>query len=449
MIAESQAVIHMQANTQAKQTICLLNDSFPPLIDGVANAVVNYARQISESGYKAMVITPNHPDADDGRFPYPVVRYPSIDIRERIGYLAGVPFSPEVANRISQEKVALLHSHCPIVSTLLARQLRQIVDAPLVMTYHTKFDIEITNILHSKLLQSGSRKALVQNISACDEVWVVSQGAGENLRALGYEGEYIVMPNGVDLPCGAVPEAQVRAATDGFDLPCGVPVFLFVGRMQWYKGQKIILDALARLAAAQKDFRMVFVGTGADYEAIQAYAQTCAISEKCIFTGAIQDREVLRAWYSRADLFLFPSTFDTNGLVVREAAASCVASVLIRGSCASEGITDGRNGFLIEEDPQSLFACLLPLCDNADAMRQAGQAAAKEVYVSWETAVTAAMARYEIVIDRYKSGGYPSHRQPMEVLLKANGDLMEELGNLIPLRKQIYQRIKARMPENL
>lgn len=424
-----------------EQTICLLNDSFPPLIDGVANTVVNYAQQLTDGGDKAIVITPNHPDAEDGRFPYPVVRYPSIDIRDKIGYLAGVPFSPEVASRISGENVALLHSHCPIVSTILARQLRQIVDAPLVLTYHTKFDIEITNILHNKLLQSGSRKALVKNIGACDEVWVVSQGAGENLRELGYEGDYIVMPNGVDLPCGKADSADITQATAGLDLPEGVPMFLFVGRMQWYKGQRIILDALARLAADGRDFRMVFIGSGADEGEIRAYAQDCGIGEKCVFTGAIPDRSVLRAWYSRADLFLFPSTFDTNGLVVREAAACSVASVLIQDSCAAEGITDGRNGFLIHENADSLHACLLPLMDNQERMREAGALAEKEIYISWHTAVAAARERYEIVIDRYKSGDYPSRRQPMEVFLKANGELMEDLGHLITLRRQIHQHI--------
>lgn len=424
-----------------EQTICLLNDSFPPLIDGVANTVVNYAQQITNSGGKAIVITPNHPEAEDGRFSYPVVRYPSIDIREKIGYLAGVPFSPEVASRISRENVALLHSHCPIVSTILARQLRQIVDAPLVLTYHTKFDIEITNILHSKLLQSGSRKALANNISACDEVWVVSRGAGENLRELGYEGDYIVMPNGVDLPCGKADPADIARATAGFDLPEDIPMFLFVGRMQWYKGQRIILDALARLAADGRDFRMVFIGSGADETDIRDYAQDCGIGEKCFFTGAIPDRSVLRAWYSRADLFLFPSTFDTNGLVVREAAACSVASVLIQDSCAAEGITDGRNGFLIQENAGSLYACLLPLMDNREQMRRAGALAEKEIYISWHTAVAAARERYEIVIDRYKSGAYPSRRQPMEVFLKANGELMEDLGHLITLRRQIHQHI--------
>ena len=79
---------------------------------------------------------------------------------------------------------------------------------------------------------------------------------------------------------------------------------------------------------------------------------------KCIFTGPVYDRDALRAWNTRADLFLFPSTFDTNGLVVREAAACGLASVLIEGSCAAEGITDGRNGFIIEETPEALAALL-------------------------------------------------------------------------------------------
>ena len=40
-----------------KRTICLLNDSFPPEIDGVANAVVNYAKNITKSGENAIVVT--------------------------------------------------------------------------------------------------------------------------------------------------------------------------------------------------------------------------------------------------------------------------------------------------------------------------------------------------------------------------------------------------------
>ena len=162
----------------SNSTICLLNDSFPPLIDGVANAVTNYAEQITERGGRAIVATPAHPQANDENFPYPVIRYPSVDLRKKTGYMAGIPFSPETARRISKENIALLHSHCPIVSTLLARELRQLTDAPLVLTNHTKFDIDIANAVPGKALQHGSIRALLENINACDEVWTVSKGAG-------------------------------------------------------------------------------------------------------------------------------------------------------------------------------------------------------------------------------------------------------------------------------
>ena len=51
-------------------SVCLLNDSFPPLIDGVENAVVNYARCMTQKGINAVVATPSYPGADDRlRFP--------------------------------------------------------------------------------------------------------------------------------------------------------------------------------------------------------------------------------------------------------------------------------------------------------------------------------------------------------------------------------------------
>lgn len=416
------------------QTICLLNDSFPPLIDGVANTVKNYADQLPVIGRKTIVVTPSYPEADDGKFPYPVVRYPSICTPIFEGYPAGIPFSPEVAGRVKNKNVRLLHSHCPIMSTFMARQLRQIIDAPIVFTYHTKFDIDIAHITGNRALQHACKKAIVANITACDEVWAVSQGAGENLRSLGYEGDYIVMPNGVDMPLGQSSEKQIANATKGFDLPAGMPVYLFVGRMMWYKGIRIILDALAKLKVQGKAFRMVFIGKGDDYEQIVSYAREISISDRCLFVGTIHDREQLRAWYSRADLFLFPSTYDTNGLVVREAAACNVASVLVKGSCAAEGITDGRNGFLIEETADSMAECLSSL--TAEKMAAAGENAAKEIYLSWQSAVAMAAERYDIVIDRYKSRQYHRSLKPMEGIMKLNGELMEALAKLSSVRHE-------------
>lgn len=411
-------------------TICLLNDSFPPIIDGVANAVVNYADIIEKNHGHSIVVTPEMPGSDDSIYDFPIIRYPSIDTRKLVGYMTGYPFSPEAAYRLREEKAEVLHTHCPIISALLARQLHESMDLPLILTWHTKYDIDIANAIKSKVLQEGALQALLRNVNACDEVWTVSKGAGENLRSIGYEGEYIVMPNGVDLPHERVSDSLIFETTSGYDLPDGVPCYLFIGRLMWYKGLRIILDALARLDSQGTDFRMVFIGAGGDEAEVKAYTAELGLDSKVIFTGAVSDREKLRAWYSRADLFLFPSTFDTNGLVVREAAANDTASVIIRDSCASEGIEDGRNGFLIEENAVSLAARLTELAGEPERVRSVGENAGSEIYISWTDAVAHAYDRYEVVIDRYKSGFYGVHDPVRGSWMQSQGELMQILGGV-------------------
>ena len=428
-----------------KLNVCLINDSFPPAIDGVANAVTNYAQIINKEYGRAAVVTPFYPDADDSAFAFPVIRYPSVDTTKAVGYRAGIPFSPEVMNRLEGENFNLIHSHCPITSTILARSLRDRIHVPLVFTYHTKFDIDIANAVKSRLLREEAARLLVENIAACDEVWTVSRGAGENLRRLGYEGDYLVMPNGVDLPRGRVTHEAIASACQGFDLPKDIPVYLFVGRIRWYKGLRIILEGLAQHKAAGNNFRMVFVGEGSDMEEVRAYASELGIGGQCIYTGAIRDREALRAWYCRADLFLFPSTFDTNGLVVREAAACGLPAVLVRGSCAAEDVTDGRNGFLIAENAESLSSLLARL--RPEEIRQVGRNAQAELYLSWEDAVKNAAARYEVVIDRYRSGLYPVKHRPMEHVLRQGGELMEDFARLHDSLRSFGDKLRDRLDE--
>ena len=426
---------------KTKPTICLLNDSFPPIIDGVSNAVLNYARIIEKNHSHSLVLTPNVPGSDDSGYDFPVVRYPSIDTRDLIGYVAGYPFSPEAAHEIENQHVSVLHTHCPISSCLLGRALSEAYSLPLILTWHTKYDIDIANAVKGKLLMKGALQALLRNVNACDEIWTVSDGAGKNLRSIGYEGEYIVMPNGVDLPREKVSEEFMHEVTVDLDLPQEVPCFLFIGRLMWYKGLRIILDALKSLEIRGRDFRMVFVGGGGDEREIKAYTEELGLDHKVFFTGAIYDRDKLRAWYRRADLFLFPSTFDTNGLVVREAAASDTASVIVADSCASEGVTDGQNGFLIEENSESLAEKLTALCEQPECMKTVGKGAGDELYISWEDAVARAYDRYEVVIDNYKSGVYGKHDPLRGSLMQSQGELMQFLGDIDATGKNLKQDI--------
>ena len=384
-------------------SVCLLNDSFPPQIDGVANAVLNYARIIQSGPGSSVVGVPDYPGTVDS-YPFPVVRYPSFDTTRLVGYRAGYPFSPRAMDALAAFHPDIIHSHCPVMSTVMARALRERLDIPVVFTYHTKFDIDIRRALYGHLLQQTAIRLLVDNISACDEVWVVSRGAGENLRSLGYQGDYIVMENGVDFPRGPADPERCEALRRELSLPPDVPVYLFVGRMMWYKGIRIILEALAALRRRGRDFRMLLVGDGMERREMEQLTRELRLDDICLFTGAVRDREKLRAYFSLRDLFLFPSTFDTNGIVVREAAACGTTSVLVRGSCAAEDVTEDVNALLIEENAASLAALLERVGADRPALRALGQRALEQLYLSWEDSVARAYARYGTVLDHYRRG---------------------------------------------
>ena len=207
--------------------VCLMNDSFPPVIDGVSNCVQNYADVIErELGY-ALVCTPSYPQAQDN-YLYPVLRYPSFSLSRDFGYRAGMPFSRKTIQQLRQWPMDVIHVHCPIMSMVLARTLRELVHRPIILTYHSKFDMDIQQDISSPTVQEMATSAILANIEAADAVWTVSEGASRSLRALGYTGQYRVMQNGVDLPLGAADPEAIRTVNTELGLSPDTPLLLFI-----------------------------------------------------------------------------------------------------------------------------------------------------------------------------------------------------------------------------
>ncbi len=402
--------------------ILLANDNFPPMYDGVVNTVVNYARILQANHGETMVATPFYPNVED-EYPFSVLRYNSLDTEKLVGYRTGDPFDAAALREIREFQPDVIHSHCPMASMLMARESRELTGAPVILTYHTKFDIDVKRAVKLGVLQDAIIEALVENVSAADEVWAVNRGAGENLKHLGYARDYILMPNGVDLPREAAPEKAQHALDETWGLSREEPLFLFVGRMMWYKGLRITLDGLKGLMERGYSFRMAFVGDGDDMDAVQQYAKDLGVADRCIFPGSIRDRELLRAWYSRADLFLLPSVFDNNPLVVKEAAACGTASVLVEGSSSAEGVTDGVNAILIPEDGTAMTAALERIARDRSLAVRLGKGAARDLYVSWDESIARAARRYEEVLAAKQRGELSPHPAKYDRVFGAYSEL--------------------------
>ena len=379
--------------------IGLFNESFPPIIDGVSNVVVNYARVVHEKHGESVVVTPRYKNVTDN-YPFKVIRYTSLPTeRTCISYRTDIPFSVPLIRQIQKENLNIIHVHSPFTAALLARNVNIGHKVPVIMTYHTKFSTEFEYTLKKKVLCKVAAEFVTNNFNYADEVWTVSKGAADSLRELGYKGETRVMVNGSDITLDPVSPEIMRRVQAETAIASSELVFMYCGRMQWYKNIKLIIDALVKVKAAGVRFKMIFVGNGPERDEMIDYTRKGGLSTSTMFPGAIHDRELLKGYFTLADLFLFPSTFDTAGLVVMEAAACRTPSVLVKDSCASEIVTDGRNGFISEENPDAFAAKILDAVHDREFLAQTGELSAKEVYLSWDDAVANAYKRYEEIYD--------------------------------------------------
>ena len=93
--------------------VCLLNESFPPVIDGVVNVMMNYADyMMRDHGAKVEVGTPEYPDGKYDDYPYPVIAYPSFDTASLTnGYRAGNPLVEKAVTKLAEFKPDIIHAH--------------------------------------------------------------------------------------------------------------------------------------------------------------------------------------------------------------------------------------------------------------------------------------------------------------------------------------------------
>lgn len=391
--------------------VAIGTEAFPPVIDGISTVAKCYADIINsrDDMGSAVVVTPQNPRVEPYRHPYKIYMYKSLFTFGE-GYPVGWPFKEQFARDIIAMDFDILHSHCPIATSYFFRRINRLHRIPQVLTYHTKYEYDIDCRVKSYAIRHRAYGMLLNNIKSADEVWVTSSGTSESLRKIGYEGEFVVMPNGCDMPKMDITDDMKAMIRRKHNIPGDIPIMLFVGRMMWYKNIRIILDACKLLKEKGRDYRMLMVGMGPEEGAIKKYARKIGVDDKVIFTGMILDRQELQIYYGAGDLQVFPSIFDTNGLVVREAASSGTPSLVVAGSCASEGIEDGETGFLCLENPHSISAVIDKIIDNKPLLNRVGANAKNDIYISWEDSIKRAYERYQIVIDKFKSSPHGPYK---------------------------------------
>lgn len=374
------------------------SDTFFPIVDGVGRVVYNYANMISQKGHECYVIAPMADHGYLGGTPYEMIEFLSRNLPKQKQYQTGIPILDQHYNaRIQNATFDILHAHSPFIAGQEALRLGKQRGVPVIGTFHSKYYDDFYTLTKAEALADIGVKYVVTFYEHCDEVWTVSQNSADTLHEYGYKGEIVVMPNGT--PDVEPSEQTLKKAKDYFNLD-DTPVLLYCGQLNWKKNLLRTLQAARLLMVRGRDFKLVMAGRGPDEAAIRERATEFGLENRLRFTGHLNDDTLLYGLYQASRLFVFPSLYDTSGMVVREAAANGTPSVVIRGSAPAEPITEGVNGLLCEDDPVSLAEQIdKTLLDPAMAQAM-GENARATIYLPWSSVLDDVLIHYEDLIKR-------------------------------------------------
>ena len=382
----------------------IFNDNFPPILDGVGLTAQNYAYWLHEKGYDVRVITPYAPNAEEviNAASYKINRYISIPIPFRHPYRYGMPHIdlPFMRNWMKMD-FELVHAHCPFTSGNLAYAAAQRQHIPMVATFHSKYRQDFEHNVKSKLIVDQMVRHIIRFFEKADEVWIPLPAVEETLREYGFKGHVEVVENGNDFYTPTVQIEAMRAEMrEELGLLPDETMLLFVGQHTWEKNIGFILDALALIK--EKPFQLFMVGTGYAVREIRHRIKLLGLSHKVTLLGNIHDRERLKKIYAAADLFIFPSLYDTCGLVVRESAAMHTPSLMLAGSTAATAITDGANGFVSPNSLDEYATHIVSLMEHPELLMRVGNKASKTISRSWESVMEEVVLRYKDIQESYK-----------------------------------------------
>ena len=383
--------------------IGLFNDNFPPVMDGVALTVQNYAYWLREQGKEVCVVTPYAPHAQEivQSAKYQLERYVSLPIPMRKPYRFGMPFLDyKFLNHLHSKQFRIVHAHCPFTAGMLARQVATKQHIPMVATFHSKYRQDFERALRFRPIVDKVVDYIVRFYEQADEVWIPQAAVEPTLREYGYKGKVVVVDNGNDFVSPPQEVEQMRTLQRArLQLNDKQTMLLFVGQHIWEKNIAFILDALALIP--HLPWKLYMIGTGYAKSDIQKKINQLGLSEKVIMVGSILDREMLKRYYAAADMFLFPSLYDNAPLVVREAAAMHTPALLLQDATAAEIIRNNDNGFLCQNDPNAYAQLLAYLIAHPNEATKVGNRASQTIARSWQDVMTEVSERYDAIIERW------------------------------------------------
>ncbi len=352
--------------------LAMFSESYLPRISGVVHSLTAFTDALRAEGHRVSVAAPQvsgYHDADPD-----VIRFPSVRTREA-DFPIGIPYGSAPWRTLRALELDIVHSHAPFTMGAAAARLARGRGVPLVFTHHTLYDEYVHYAPGPKwLLRPLVRAYTTRYANRCTCVIAPSRAVEARLRAQGVRSRIEVLSTAALDPhlISSLDPSWVRRA---FGLAPGRPLLVTASRLAKEKSVDLVLQAFARIVRA-RDAVLLVVGGGPEEAALRRLAETLGLGSRVVFAGMQSHRRTLEC-LAAADVFVFGSQTETQGLVIVEAMAAGSAVVAVDAGGVADVVRSESTGVLVRPVPDELADNVIHLLDDTTA-RQGMAARAKE-----------------------------------------------------------------------
>jgi len=354
--------------------IAIFSDSWYPYISGVNRSIEIFKMELEKHGHQVFLFVPAY--GNRSRQEPDLYRFASLPAVFNPGFRLALPLSPRLTRTLKKLSVDLIHSQSPMIMGRAGLFCSRRLNLPLVFTHHTLYDLYTH---YAGLLAGPATRALTSYVrnyaNQCDLVITPTNIVAELLSKRGITAPLKAVSTGVVLE--EFEQCDRNWLRRNLGLSDKETIILCVARLGLEKNIFLLLDSFALINRRLPETRLVLVGLGPLRNKIRPYAGSLGLEDRFYLLDREFSRLELASIYSSADLFLYPSVTETQGIIINEAHAAGLPVVAAGAYGVTEMVEDGVDGILTDPAPEALAEAAAKMIKDKALREVLGQGALK------------------------------------------------------------------------
>jgi 1,2-diacylglycerol 3-alpha-glucosyltransferase len=395
--------------------IAIFTDFYFPQVNGVVTSTNTLVLGLEKQGHEVLVIGPRMEGAR--RSTDKVWRFRSVPFPLQKEYRVVSPISRKL-KKFKDLNIDLIHIQTPFSLGHLGQFLSWKNNIPMIHTYHTYW-YEYAHYVPfiSKRMAAGIDSYLFTKnfCNRCQHIIAPSEQMKNKLLEYGVIVETTILPTGIDLEKTKKP-VNTALFREKYNIDTEAPVMIFAGRLGIEKNLYFLLDSFKLVLEKEKNVVLFVAGDGPEKENMMKTAGKLGISDKVVFAGYLSHQDVFAA-YAAADVIMFPSKSETQGLSLLEGMAMEKPAVGINAMGVASILENDFGGFLTSDDIDEYSCKVLELINDKKLYQQKKKEAKKRAeQFSSENMIAQTLDIYKKAIEI--KAATPSGKTPFEKFFK-------------------------------